>query len=177
MTKFVWVGVVAAGLAAAAYAGGGAACGWSGAKADKADKAGKAACAVDKAACGTEAKIDKVKVGKIDTAALNQKIQSGAAFTLIDARTAKWDDGRRLPGAISMSAESTDEQIVAALPDKAASIVTYCSNEKCPASDTLAARLIGLGYENVVKYPQGLDGWAESGHGVVDTRSAKPGQS
>ena len=166
MTKFVWVGVVAAGLAAAAYAGGGA-CGWSGAKADKADKA----------ACGTEAKAGKVKIGKIDTAALNAKIQGGAAFTLIDARTAKWDDGRRLPGAISMSAESTDEQILAALPDKSASIVTYCSNEKCPASETLAARLIGLGYENVVKYPQGLDGWAQAGHGVVDTRTARPGQS
>lgn len=169
MTRWILLGLLTAGLAGAVQAGEG--CAWK--KGAKAEKAG----GCEKAACGAEKKSKSAKVNTIDTAALQQKITAGDALTIVDARSAKWDDGKRLPGAISVSAESTDEQIAAALPDKAASIITYCSNEKCPASQTLAERLIGLGYTSVVKYPQGIEAWTEAGHDIVDTRAAKPGQS
>jgi len=155
--------VLSAGLAGALYADG---CGGG--------YSAKSECGSKKSACGVEKKADSaaVEIPTVDTTALKGLIDGGQSLVLVDARTAKWDDGRRLPGALSVSAESTDEQIAQALPDKAARIVTYCSNEKCPASKNLATRLIGLGYQNVSKYPQGLEGWTEDGGQVVNTRAA-----
>lgn len=162
MMKWVLAGVLSVGMVGAAMAGDG--CGWG-----------------SKSACGSKSKADttasKVEIPTYDTAQVKQAIDSGAQVTIIDARTAKWDDGRRLPGAISVSAESTDEQIAGALPDKAAKIITYCSNEQCPASKNLATRLLELGYTNVSKYPAGIDGWNEAGHEIVDTRAAASGRS
>jgi|GEM_PF-264501 len=103
----------------------------------------------------------------IDTDALNGLITSGEPVVVVDARSGKYDDGRRIPGAVSLPADADEETIAKVLPDKNAKVVTYCSNEKCPASANLAKRLVKLGYTNVHKYPHGIVGWTAAGHPVT----------
>ena len=66
-----------------------------------------------------------------------------------------------------MTTESSEDAVAAALPSKDALVVAYCSNLKCPASAKLAEKLVGLGYKNVLKYPEGLEGWIQSGYEIT----------
>jgi len=131
-------------------------------------KAGKdcGPCEGEKA-CGTA---KKEAVGVVNTAGLQALLKSGTPLTVLDARSGKWDDGKRIPGAKSLNAASTKEDIAKTLPDKKALVVTYCSNLKCPASHALADKLTGMGYANVVEYTEGIAGWAEAGHEVENVK-------
>ena len=102
----------------------------------------------------------------LNTAGLKVLLDSGASLTLLDARYGKYDDGRRIPGAKSLNAKSTASQIAAVIPSKESLVVTYCSNQKCPASNMLAEHLGELGYKNVIEYPYGIAGWADAGNKV-----------
>lgn len=101
--------------------------------------------------------------GLIDTKGMKKLHRSKEKPLLLDARSGKFDDGRRMPGAKQLAADASEDEIKAALPDKNAKIVAYCTNEQCPASAMLAERLVKLGYENVHKYPPGIDGWEKAG--------------
>jgi len=85
---------------------------------------------------------------------------------ILDARSSKWDDGKRVPGAKSLSSSASEMEIVKMLPDKKQEIVTYCSNTKCPASKMLATKLVGMGYTNVSEFAPGIKGWVEAGKPV-----------
>ena len=104
---------------------------------------------------------------EIGTAALKTMIDSGVPLILVDARTGKYDDGRRIPGAMSLSPEATEQEIQNVLKSKEALVVSYCANLKCPASRALAVRLQGLGYQHVLEYPHGIEGWTEAGYAVT----------
>ncbi|MEW6712041.1 MAG: rhodanese-like domain-containing protein, partial [Candidatus Riflebacteria bacterium] len=69
-------------------------------------------------------------------------------------------------GALSLNAESKPEEIAKVLPKKEALIVAYCSNLQCPASKMLYKHLKSLGYTNVLKYPEGLQGWKDAGYPI-----------
>lgn len=109
---------------------------------------------------------DHAKVATINTAGLKTLIDSGVPLTVLDARSGKWDDGKRLPGALSLNSESKLEEITKVLPKKDALIVTYCSNLKCPASHKLFEHLKSNGYTNLIEYPEGIEGWLEAGNPV-----------
>jgi rhodanese-related sulfurtransferase len=107
---------------------------------------------------------------KIPTLGVNELetlLKAKTPLVLLDARSGKWDDGRRLPGAKALNAASTKEEVEAVIPDKSALVVTYCANLKCKASPLLAEHLKKLGYENVMELPVGIDGWVEAGKEVV----------
>lgn len=125
----------------------------------------KGACGA-KAAATADAAAPKAAYGTVDTAALQKLLASGTALVLLDARTGKWDDGQRLPGAKALAPDATAEQAAAAVPAKDSLVVTYCSNTKCPASAKLAERLVELGYTNVLKYPDGIQAWTAAGNKV-----------
>jgi rhodanese-related sulfurtransferase len=110
------------------------------------------------------------KTPVVSTATLVALVRSGVPFVLLDARTGKYDDGKRLPGAKQLSPKATAEQAAEVIPAKNSLVVTYCSNVKCPASKYLAKQLASLGYTNVVKYPAGIQGWAEAGQPVVSVK-------
>ncbi len=99
----------------------------------------------------------------IGTDALAALIRAKAPVTVLDARSGKFDDGRRIPGAKALAPNADEATIAATAGAKDGLIVTYCSNPKCPASKHLADRLRSLGYTNVIKYPDGIDGWAAAG--------------
>jgi rhodanese-related sulfurtransferase len=68
-----------------------------------------------------------------------------------------------LPGAIHIHFEAVAEQAPGLLPDKAAAIVTYCSNTACRNSELAAAKLEAMGYTNVRKYAEGKEDWEAAG--------------
>ncbi len=108
----------------------------------------------------------KVQPATIETSALAALVKSGIPLVLLDARTGKYDDGRRLPGAKQLGPKATAEEAAALIKAKDSLVVTYCANPKCPASGHLAARLKELGYTNVLEYPQGIEGWVKAGLSV-----------
>lgn len=131
-------------------------------------KAGQSVCATcgcagDQCRCAPGQK----QMAVINTVALKTLIESGVPLTLLDARTAKYDDGRRIPGAQGLSADAKDEDILAKLKSKDTLIVTYCANLQCPASRALADKLRALGYKHVLEYPLGIEGWASAGNAVI----------
>jgi len=122
-------------------------------------------CSMPKGRCKCPATANPM--AEINTSALKSLINSGVNLTLVDARTGKYDDGRRISNALNIGPEAKDEEIQGALKSKDALIVSYCANLKCPASRLLAAKLKALGYKHVLEYPQGIEGWVGEGNPVT----------
>ena len=125
----------------------------------------KGTCPV-KGKCPVTDKSEK-NVGIINTEALDALINAKADLIILDARSGKWDDGRRIPGAKSLNDKSSADEVKKVIPDKKSLVVTYCSNLKCPASAKLAKHLKKLGYTNILEYPQGIKGWADAGKKIT----------
>ena len=102
----------------------------------------------------------------ISVEVLATMLQADAVPVLLDARGDKYDDGRRIPGAETLTPDATLKEIKAAIPDKDSLVVAYCANPQCPASSQLRKRLNKLGYENVLELPAGIDRWDKAGHKV-----------
>ena len=102
----------------------------------------------------------------IDAKGLKALLDTKAPMVLLDARSGKYDDGQRIPGAKQMNPDATDADIAKAAPSKDALIVAYCTSLKCPASKMLAENLVKLGYKNVIKYPGGIEEWVKLGNPV-----------
>jgi len=106
------------------------------------------------------------KEAVVNTEALAALLRAKAPMTVLDARTGKYDDGRRVPGAKTLSPTATDAEVTALLPDKTALVVTYCAGLKCPASHMLGEKLRSMGYVNVLEYHEGIDGWVATGNAI-----------
>lgn len=102
-------------------------------------------------------------VRNISTTEMKQIVDAKSAL-IFDARSAKYDDGRRIPGAKALSDKASPTELASAIPSKNSPVVTYCSNTQCPASAKLAAHLKANGYTNIIEYPEGIDGWVKSGN-------------
>ncbi|MBS2532580.1 rhodanese-like domain-containing protein [Catenulispora sp. NF23] len=93
---------------------------------------------------------------------LKAAIDNGSA-TILDALAGEYWEKQHLPGAIPMHADHVEQVHGEALPDRAALIVTYCSNAACSNSQAVATKLERLGYTNVRKYRDGIEDWAAAG--------------
>jgi len=124
----------------------------------------KCAGGVCKADYNKPAKTDEAAI--INTKALKQMLAAGSKVVVLDARSGKWDDGRRIPGAKALSSSASEEEAAALISSKDALVVTYCTNLKCPASAQLAKRLKELGYKNIIEYPYGIEGWVAEGNAI-----------
>ena len=102
----------------------------------------------------------------INTVVLENMIESSIPMVLLDARSGKWDDKSRIPGALSLNDKSTKDEVTGIIKSKDALVVTYCSSLKCGASNKLYIHLKKLGYKNVLEYPFGIKGWLESGNDI-----------
>jgi len=90
------------------------------------------------------------------------------AAAIIDARGT---GETSIKGAKFLAADAKDSEIHKVLADKKAIIIVYCGNVKCPASMTLAERLVGLGYTNVSHYAGGIAEWEENKKPVDEHKS------
>lgn len=111
-----------------------------------------------------------VKEAVVSTETLATLLNAKTPMVLVDARTGKYDDGKRIAGALTLAPAATNEEIAKAIPDKNALIVAYCVNPKCMASHHLAVRLKEAGYSNVLRYTAGIEGWVAAGHQVMEAR-------
>jgi rhodanese-related sulfurtransferase len=93
---------------------------------------------------------------------LKAEIEAGAV-TVVDALGGEYYAKQHLPGAIALVEADVEALAARLLPDKAAAIVTYCSNSACPNSQRVADRLAALGYTQVRKYREGIEDWAGAG--------------
>lgn len=110
------------------------------------------------------------KAPALGTEQLSVLLRSGVPLVLLDARSGKWDDGRRIPGARSLNSGSSKKEIAKTIGGKDKLVVTYCSNVKCQASPKLAKKLHELGYKNILEYPKGINGWEAAGQKVAEAR-------
>jgi mannose-6-phosphate isomerase-like protein (cupin superfamily) len=94
-----------------------------------------------------------------------------ARMTVIDALPPAPFGQRHLPGAINVVAEDSDEHVRSALPDPAAAIVTYSTDQHCTRGPELAARLRKLGYRDVRTYDGGIEDWIAAGLPIERPRS------
>ncbi|HZG78556.1 MAG TPA: rhodanese-like domain-containing protein, partial [Paenibacillus sp.] len=77
---------------------------------------------------------------------IQEKLERGDKFILVEALPPMYYEDMHLPGAINLPLERLEATASALLPDLSAEIVTYCSNLACPNSEIAAAKLRHLGY-------------------------------
>lgn len=100
---------------------------------------------------------------QLTLAQLQSQLAAQPSTILVDALGERYFAAEHLPGAINVPHTVTDEVLLAALPDRAAAIVTYCANPACQNSHVLAHRLNVLGYMNVAVFAGGKKAWTEAG--------------
>jgi rhodanese-related sulfurtransferase len=100
---------------------------------------------------------------------LKAKMDRGEKFVLVDALPAKHYESSHLPGAVNLPYEFVDEAETI-LPDKDAKIVVYCMNLDCEASTKEAREPEEMGYQNVLHYVEGKQGWLRAGLPVEGNR-------
>ena len=98
---------------------------------------------------------------EIHTEELRKLLKANKDITIIDARPSDPKENK-IPGSKSLPYNAKEEIIKGVLTDKNAVIVVYCYSVDCPLSHELAKRLVKLGYTNVLKYPEGIEGWKKS---------------
>jgi rhodanese-related sulfurtransferase len=113
-------------------------------------------------------------VDHISRESLQQKIETGADFVLVDALSPMSYATSHLPGAINLPPESVDGRAQRRIPDRSTEVVVYCSDVTCNSSLDVANRLIELGYENVSHYAEGKNDWVEAGLPLERGRAAAP---
>lgn len=115
----------------------------------------------------TQAAPAEARVATITTAELKNRLDQGDKLVILDARSGKGDDGKRIAGARQLAPGADDATVAKLLGDnKDVAIVTYCGGMTCPASGKLAAQLRKLGYQKVIEYPEGIAGWIAAGNPV-----------
>ena len=109
------------------------------------------------------------KKAELNTPALKALVDAKLPLVILDARSGKYDDGRRIGNAKQLSHQAGPREIAQLVPSKQSLVVTYCGGVKCPLSKMLATRLEKLGYTNVIEFPQGMKGWTQAGFSVRRT--------
>jgi rhodanese-related sulfurtransferase len=84
---------------------------------------------------------------------------------VIDARTADEYDEGHIPGAVLVDYFEMGRYLEKVLPllSPDEEIVVYCSGEGCEDAELLARELYTLGFERVLVFKGGLEGWVNAG--------------
>ncbi len=93
---------------------------------------------------------------------LQAAIQNGDVI-VVETLGPRYYEDAHLPGAINIPHTEAGRLAPRLLPDKAAAVVTYCSNSACRNSEIVAAKLRSMGYLDVRKYAEGKDDWRATG--------------
>jgi len=111
--------------------------------------------------------------GVISADELQDKLERGDEFVLVDALAPMVYAHSHLPGAINIPPSALDPGGLAKrIPDLDTEIVVYCANPDCDDSVVTGQRLQAKGYRNVRHYAGGKDEWRERGWPLE--RAGKP---
>ena len=105
---------------------------------------------------------------RITREALRRRLMGRHRPTLVEALGGGFYADAHLPGALNIPPGHVDALAPDLLPDRAASIVVYCT-ATCTSSEAVARRLEELGYGAVAVYVGGKEEWVE--HGLPVERS------
>lgn len=103
---------------------------------------------------------------EISISELKEWFDQNKPMLVLDARSKKYDDNTRLPGAKWLSYEASENEIMKMIPSKSQLVVVYCWSSECRASKFLIERLSAMGYTNLYKYPNGLQEWIQHGYPI-----------
>ncbi len=92
-----------------------------------------------------------------------ERLHGTDKLVLVEALPPRYYEAEHLPGALNIPHDRVEELAPTLLPDKNATIVTYCSNAQCPNSRIAAQVLERLGYNQVYKYEAGKQDWIAAG--------------
>ena len=99
----------------------------------------------------------------IDRQSLQNKVESGDEFVLVDALSPMSFAAAHLPGAINLTPGWVDERARRRIPDLDTEVVVYCQGLDCDSSIQVANRLRELGYRNIRHDAGGVDDWQDAG--------------
>lgn len=94
------------------------------------------------------------------------------AVTVVETLPLNYFEDGHLPGAIHLGNENVATVASALLPDRAATIVTYCASATCQNSAQAAKALETAGYTNVLEYVEGKADWVDAGLPLEKTVTA-----
>ena len=101
---------------------------------------------------------------EITAAELQEKLERGDDFVLIDALAPMAYAHSHLPGAINMPPSAVEPlRCAKRMPELDIEIVVYCANAECQDSLATGEQLRALGYRNVRHSPGGKEEWRELG--------------
>ncbi len=103
----------------------------------------------------------ETKIKEINCNELLEIINLDTNAKLIDVRDQPYYENNHIKGAISIPLKELHERDLGFLK-KDDTIITYCSELKCPASTTAAKILLSLGYKNVLDYKGGLEDYKKA---------------
>ena len=105
---------------------------------------------------------------------LEEKIERGDDFVLVDALGQQHYERSHLPGAVNLPLEFVDEA-EKVLPNKDSELVIYCMNLDCETSKEEARELEEMGYTKVFHYPGGKQDWLKANLPVESNRKSRLG--
>jgi rhodanese-related sulfurtransferase len=98
---------------------------------------------------------------RICATGLQTLMRAKVPFCLIDARSKRAKGDQGIPGSKVVTEAGFSGQAGRLPKDKETLLVTYCSNSRCGASKKVAAKLRRAGYQNVIVYGEGMQGWKQ----------------
>ncbi|HPA47628.1 MAG TPA: rhodanese-like domain-containing protein [bacterium] len=130
------------------------------------DKSAAASCSGDKP-CSLPQSAQSSDVS-ISTGVLAALIRAEIPVTILDARTGKYDDGKRIAFAKVLAPDASVRDAAAVIKSKDSLVIAYCGGTTCPLAPKLAENLQSLGYRNVIVYSEGISGWIAAGNPVKE---------
>jgi len=109
----------------------------------------------------------------ISTDELKAKIDSGDSFFLMDVRTPEEFQEGHIEQSVNMPLAEIENRIGKLALVKEKEIITVCDNQGCNRADQAATKLIGLGFENVKSYREGVNAWRQAGY-ALSTQTLDP---
>jgi len=101
------------------------------------------------------------EIKKIGYGAIMRIITYNSHIKLVDVRGKIQYEKGHIKGAISLPLKEISKQAKRFLK-KGDTIVTYCTDLKCPSSITAAKILLSLGFQNILVYKDGLKAYKEA---------------
>ncbi len=102
-------------------------------------------------------------LGSIGRESLQQKIESGDEFVLVDALSPMSYATSHLPGAINLPPDSVDGRAQRRIPDRSTEVIVYCSDVMCDSSVDRREAAARAWLRNVSHYAEGKNDWVAAG--------------
>ena len=103
-----------------------------------------------------------MEIKTISATDLKAKLDKEEKFKLVEVLPHELFSKDHLPHAINIPINEIEERAPKEL-DKEEEIVVYCFDTACQASPNAAKKLMEMGYQKVVDFEAGKEGWKEAG--------------